>query len=92
MEVVHLDDVLLGDERAPDRVGVGVPRRPLEKDRASTRAGAATLDQSISAGDGEAGDRVEAVPARGEDEPAGERRGAESGDVCQRRGETHRAR
>src|SRR5919198_5135097 len=80
VQVVHLDDVALRDERTSDRLRVGIAWSPLEED-------ARRLPEETSArpehqcGDGETGDRVEAVPAGREDQPAGERRGGEGGHV-----------
>ena len=80
MQVVHLDHTLLADECASDRLGVGVVRGALEEDhrRFAQQLGARPEHQRR---DREAGDRVEAVPARGEDEAAGDGSGAEGGDV-----------
>ena len=82
VQVVHLDDVLLGDERAADRLGIGVPRCPFEKDerRLSDELGARPEHEHS---DREARDRVEPVPPRREDQTAGEGRGSKCSDVRQ---------
>jgi hypothetical protein len=80
LELVDLDDVAFGDQRSPDRVGVDVARRPFQKDQGRL---AQELDArpEHQAGHNEAGDRIEAVPAGGEDQSSGQSRGAESSDV-----------
>src|SRR5664279_6550713 len=78
MQVVHLGDVRVIDERAGDVVGIDTGGRSLEKDpaRLADQRPARTHHQG---GDEQACDRIEAIPAREEDEcarqsGAGERR------------------
>src|SRR2546430_2712215 len=76
VEIVHLDDVLLLYESASDRLRIGLARRALEEDqrRLAEELRARPEHQRCHE---EARDRVEPVPARSEDQPAGERGGGE---------------
>ena len=78
--VVDLDDGPLGNEGAPDLLGVGIPRGTLEKDdrRLTQEPGARPEHQHR---DKKACDRVEAVPPGREDEASGNCRRTERRDV-----------
>ena len=73
VEVMHLDDAALVDERLPDRLGVDVVRCALEEDHGRLAQELRARPQHET-GDEEARHRVEPIPAGGEDDPAGERR------------------
>src|SRR5690348_1932213 len=69
VDVVHLDDVRVGGERRRDRVGIDAGGRSFEEDAARV-ADQRPARAQHERGDEEAGDRVEAAPARDEDECA----------------------
>ena len=82
VQVVRLDHVRGGDDRAADLVGVDVGRRALEEDarRVAQESPARPADQR---GDEEARDRVEPVPAGRENQASRHRSPDERGQVVE---------
>ena len=63
VQVVDLDDALLGDERAADRLRVEALRRRLQEDRAPRPRTSETPERAISAAISSDDDRVRALEA-----------------------------